>query len=458
MDDGLDAFLRDWEGQLTTASPGYYEGQKRGYLFGGSADLRFPNRTITPITLSLPSVKAGCGGISFFGGAFSFINMQQFTQYLQAIAQNALGMAFNMGLSVLCPQCATVLSKLEDTVRNMTGNLKSSCNAARALLSNAGLTPDNLSGIAEQNCQAINTALGVTDDSWGGAFKCAQPGARQDADAQARQAWRNAGSPKDWPTQGISINVFWEAWMRVSGDLPEYTLEFAEQLMSLIGTVVISYQGTPEGAVDTFTPRLQVGDLLSGWEAGRPLLTCSGETESCLTVTEQHASRGYAGLERIIHDKLTDYATALATRQRTSVASNPYITSRVMGFPIARLLINTSGIPDANQMIIETGSRLLAIQILRAWTNQLTALVHDQALRVSDKGGLNAFLEKLRVRREEITRDFDSMQTYMAHSIQQFQALAEFANAGSAASASAFARHAAFAAKLTQNANTVGTR
>ena len=41
---------------------------------GGSLMMRAPGRNYPLATVQLPSLRAGCGGIDIYGGAFSFIN------------------------------------------------------------------------------------------------------------------------------------------------------------------------------------------------------------------------------------------------------------------------------------------------------------------------------------------------------------------------------------------------
>ena len=56
-------WVDDWMSQKTSTSPSYYEGAKRGYYTGGSFSARWPNGTDYPVTVTMPSVKSGCGGI-----------------------------------------------------------------------------------------------------------------------------------------------------------------------------------------------------------------------------------------------------------------------------------------------------------------------------------------------------------------------------------------------------------
>lgn len=86
-------------GDMTNVSePGVYETQRRGVIAGGSVRNRSKIMTENPVSLTLPSVRAGCGGIDLFGGSLSFINGDQFIELLRSIASNAKGYAFQIAL------------------------------------------------------------------------------------------------------------------------------------------------------------------------------------------------------------------------------------------------------------------------------------------------------------------------------------------------------------------------
>ena len=68
------AWVDDWLQQKTTTSPNYFSGQQRGYYSGGSFNARWPNSTSYPVTVEMPRIKSGCGGIDVFMGGFSFMN------------------------------------------------------------------------------------------------------------------------------------------------------------------------------------------------------------------------------------------------------------------------------------------------------------------------------------------------------------------------------------------------
>src|SRR4051794_12739426 len=56
-------------GNVTT--PGAFRGQAMNLYTGGSLMMRAPGRNYPLINAQLPSLRAGCGGIDLFGGAFS---------------------------------------------------------------------------------------------------------------------------------------------------------------------------------------------------------------------------------------------------------------------------------------------------------------------------------------------------------------------------------------------------
>ncbi len=66
------AWVDDWLQQKTTTSPDYFAGQQRGYYSGGSFSARWPHKKDYPVTVEMPRVKSGCGGIDVFMGGFSF--------------------------------------------------------------------------------------------------------------------------------------------------------------------------------------------------------------------------------------------------------------------------------------------------------------------------------------------------------------------------------------------------
>lgn len=447
----LDSFLNEWETQLSTTSPGFYEGQRRGFAVGGAADLRFPTRRFTPFTLSLPSLKSGCGGISFFGGAFSYINGEQFTQFLQNIAQNAVGVAFDMALRTLCPQCATVLSNMENIVRSMTGNLAGSCRAAKALVGRAAAL-GNLNEIARDNCTSINTALGVAEDTWGGAFKC-----KDDSELKAvdlRAAANDALNPAQTPTR-ISQNVFWSAYSNLQGLNPFWDADHGEYLMSLFGTLIVRYDGdatTPTSKV-VRPSEFEVDQLLGGWAEGqRKILRCTDGTVSCLDVQAQDAP-AFMGFEQQIDDKLTKFAAQLETRQRAN--PEPILQTNVASMPIVRLLTMVNGVPGGQQYVISTAKRTIAVNLVHAMIKESLKLIRAEISRINDTGLTQEYLDQLQERSTEIDRRIAKHLTDMSTANSNLRVILEMAREAQGQGSPSLMGNLGFAAR---NANPLTAR
>jgi conjugative transfer pilus assembly protein TraH len=106
------SFVDDWITQHTETSPGYFEGQKRGYFTGGSFSARWPQTKDYLVSVEPPRLQFGCGGIDAFMGGFSFMNFEYLVQKLQRILQAAPAAAFDLALKTLCEPCSNVIKSM----------------------------------------------------------------------------------------------------------------------------------------------------------------------------------------------------------------------------------------------------------------------------------------------------------------------------------------------------------
>ncbi|MDT0618559.1 conjugal transfer protein TraH [Salinisphaera sp. P385] len=119
---------------VNTTAPGAYEGSRRGVLTGGGVEVRNKLRAPALFNLQAPEFNAGCGGISLFGGAFSFINLDEFTEYLRSIMSNAVGYFFQLGIDAVCPTCAEIMRNLERRIGQLAQEARNSCQMAKWLV------------------------------------------------------------------------------------------------------------------------------------------------------------------------------------------------------------------------------------------------------------------------------------------------------------------------------------
>ena len=128
------AWVDDWLEQKTTTSPNYFGGQQRGYYSGGSFNARWPSTADYPVTVEMPRVKSGCGGIDVFMGGFSFMNTDYLVAKLQSILENAPAVAFDLALKTLCEQCSNTIKNFEALADNLNSMQIDECAAAKEVV------------------------------------------------------------------------------------------------------------------------------------------------------------------------------------------------------------------------------------------------------------------------------------------------------------------------------------
>ncbi len=242
-------------GDMTNVSePGVYETQRRGVIAGGSVRNRSKIMTENPVSLTLPSVRAGCGGIDLFGGSLSFINGDQFIELLRSIASNAKGYAFQIALSSMCEKCSQYMETLQKKVQALNQYFGNSCQLAQ------GAVNDTLSAFGQKgltDASLLSAAEGTADlfTSWSSA----------DGTSPYRKA---AKSPAASKADGkIFGNILWKS-LRKSGAADWFTggdTELLEEIMSITGTVIVSDSGGDEPDVAELPGGLiGIEDLLFG--------------------------------------------------------------------------------------------------------------------------------------------------------------------------------------------------
>jgi conjugative transfer pilus assembly protein TraH len=128
------AWVDDWLDQRTTTSPNYFAGQQRGYYSGGGFSARWPSTADYPVTVEMPRIKSGCGGIDVFMGGFSFMNTDYLVDKLQSILDSAASVAFDLALKTLCEQCSNTIKNLEALADNLNSMQIDECSAAKEMV------------------------------------------------------------------------------------------------------------------------------------------------------------------------------------------------------------------------------------------------------------------------------------------------------------------------------------
>lgn len=278
---GLDDEMRSmFQGMVNVTPADAYIGQRRGVVSLGSIEAR--SRIVNPqiVNFTPPSIKAGCGGISVFGGSFSFINAQQFQELMRAVAQNAAGYAFGLALEAMCPMCAGEMKRLQKIVQDLNGKLGDSCSLAKGLVDNS-IGP-SLAAVQESNKQdasAIATAFGGVNDFLEGLGRSNNNRASPIDNAKA------AGRIND-----LKGNVVYRSLLKSNTASWFAFGQMNEVLMSVSGTITVTegqgqdLNGAPEGTAliyNSFAPLIGMKELLEGGTVR--LYTCDSVSTVDLT-------------------------------------------------------------------------------------------------------------------------------------------------------------------------------
>ncbi len=130
-------YIDDWVAQRTETSPGYFEGQKRGYFNGGGFSARLYTSNDYLLSVTPPKIKAGCGGIDVFMGGFSFLDANYLVSKAQNILTAAPFIALDLSLSVLCEQCIKAVKSAEAIANQLNSLQFDDCKASKVMVAKA---------------------------------------------------------------------------------------------------------------------------------------------------------------------------------------------------------------------------------------------------------------------------------------------------------------------------------
>jgi len=309
----MNSFFNDAGGAANVTGPTAYQGQTAGYYSMGNVWTRFPQKSVQPFNLQMPSVRAGCGGIDLFTGSFSFINGAEMVAMLKATANNALGFAFQLAIDSVSPEIGKVMDSMANKAQQMNQMNISSCEAAQGLV--GGLVP-KMMGARSTICAAIGNSQGRFTD-WAKARQGCGPGGEQEATINGNTDPKMAEN-----TPGSARNYTWDA-IQKSNKFGTMDQEFSEYLMTLVGTIVTNPTGGDGGGsvVKFYGPAEEavVTALLDGTSKGAEVrfLKCD-EQKQCLNVSDQKLN-----VAEGLREKIKGMINSINRKIRTDSALTP---------------------------------------------------------------------------------------------------------------------------------------
>ncbi len=250
-----------------------YKSQAAGYYSGGGGMVvRSPIKTTRFVNAHLPNIQAGCGGIDIYTGGFSFISGKQIVETMKAVASNATGYAFMLGLETVSPQIANTMRQMQSWANTMNALGINSCETAAGLI--GSIWPANQ--MASQHiCQSIGTTNQIFKDHIEARHKCG--GTIQDN--------RTRDSVKQFLPLSGEYNLTWKVLHLHPLFQGNQNKDLAEMYMTLLGTVVVAEK---EGAPRHYPSKAENSDFLQRIiEGGEIVKYVCKDSEQCLTVLEK---------------------------------------------------------------------------------------------------------------------------------------------------------------------------
>lgn len=226
LDKEMKKFLSEVSASSNATSASIYEGQKAGYATGGGFTLRNRSSNLNPVTITLPRIDAGCGGIDIHTGGFSFIGGKQLQESLKNIASESASYAFMLGVESVSPMIMSLMKQLQTWANDINTSSINSCETAARLVGSVWPQSDMAS---QHICQSIGTKQGWLQDRAAERHQCNSKKEREKAFSKLAE------------DTGLSIsagyNIAWEAIKNQSSLVKND--QFSELLMTLMGTLIV---------------------------------------------------------------------------------------------------------------------------------------------------------------------------------------------------------------------------
>lgn len=330
-------FLEDYydaAGTQTARTPaGIYQSQSVSLATGGRFVIKTPRKDFTPMTLDAPLLKAGCGGIDIFLGAFSLPSREEFVSFLRSVGTAMPGLAFQLALQSLSPDLNEMVTSFRDLIMRSTSQFSDSCTAAQTIFDQTGASAF-FSGMGYRAKNALRSS-GQADDA-----SEADRLTRTDGSAALSSVPERTDSGGA-VVEAAEINLTWSLLKggKFSGTLSEEDLEM---MMTLLGTVI--YRKSGSGADATVSAYEIPGEDLA-WEsfgdaeaktASLPLWVCD-EGRRCLAPAKETVQS--ANLAYRIHAAAKHYQQALLARSRSLVKEDELaLLANISSVPILGLI------------------------------------------------------------------------------------------------------------------------
>jgi conjugative transfer pilus assembly protein TraH len=412
------SWAESWFDNVTYTSPGSFEDQTRGYLTSGGMSGRVNVHNDYLMSLTLPKVKAGCGGIDMFLGGMSFLDPDYLVQKLESILQAAPAVAFQYLLETLDEKMGNIISKMEAATNFLNSIQVNDCRLANRMVQIAK-GDDNMSGIIEEMTGYKSVKEGFTK-SYQNSREKIQANANNPTE-DLRDALANC--PAEVTDIFRTGSLLAHAASRVGAG------DWAGVMRARVGDVYMRWDPTDKVPLFSAIPACPRQDT----ESPDDFLTGQVQTRALnIPATAADCSRDGPGRGALIlaRERMDGIATKIRTRGTLSTDERQFVAN-VRTLPIYRMLewgvrqgVADSVIADTDELVALT----LAYQMLNDLTRSIDFALANAERGTSAAGAADAAqanicqtriltkgIEQLRELRDEVLRQRAQMrQSYMA--------------------------------------------
>lgn len=328
-------------------------------------------KNVQLISMTLPDINAGCGGIDAYLGSFSFINGEQLQRFVKQIMSNAAGYFFDLALQTTVPEIKTAKDFVQKMASDINSMNLSSCQAAQGII--GGLFPRTQ--VSQQKvCQDIAGESNIFAD-WAASRQGCTVGGKSDS-------VRDKASDKDKERVTKNINIMWNALSK--NRMFDGNKELKEFVMTLTGSLVFG----PNGEITPLSARTTDRSIIRAMmEGGTAKIYHCNDSDKCLKVvadTPVTISRDNALKSQI--------TKLLASIQNKAVSDTP-LDDKEKGFissttiPVFKYLVDPQMLGVSNSMIYQLTDYIgydILLQYIQELLQQARAMVatgnYDEAV------------------------------------------------------------------------------
>ncbi len=412
------SWAESWFDNVTYTSPGSFEDQTRGYVTAGGMSGRVDVHNDYLMSLTLPKVKAGCGGIDMFLGGMSFLDPDYLVQKLESILQAAPAVAFQYLLETLDEKMGNIISKMEAATNFLNSIQVNDCRLANRMVQIAK-GDDNMSGIIEEMTGYKSVKQGFAKSYQNSREKIQANNNNPTEDL--RDALTNC--PAEVTEIFRTGSLLSHAATRVGAG------DWASVMRARVGDVYMRWDPTDKVPLFTAIPQCPAQDTESPQDflTGRVQKRALNIPPTGADCAQDGTGRGALILAR---ERMESIATKIRTRAALSAEERQFVAN-VRTLPVYRMLewgvrqgVVNSVIGDTDELVALT----LAYQMLNDLTRTIDFAVSNAERGTSAAGAadgnsaticqtriLSKGIEQLRDLRDEVLRQRAQMrQSYMA--------------------------------------------